>query len=82
MSSIDQLKTPLAEGTISTDVSAHVSRQPLVDLTSLAPENQQDVNQVAEGWKEGEGSTDRSKSMTSAPLTTREIAHRIHGIIH
>lgn len=77
MSGIDQLKTPRAEGTISTDIS----RQPLVDLTSLAPENQQDVHQVAEGWNDGERSTDQGKSMASTPLTTREIAHRIHGII-
>ena len=79
MSNIDQLRTPIDGDTSSSGAPATVSRQPLVDLTSLAPENQQGVNQVTEGWKEG--TTDQGKALDSSPLSPREIAHKIHGIL-
>ena len=54
---------------------AIMSKMPLVDLTSLAPEKQQAVSQVTEGWKEKEGTTVKP----TATASLRDIVQRIHG---
>ena len=56
---------------------AIISKMPLVDLTSLAPEKQQAVSQVTEGWKEKEGTTTTAKPTATTSL--RDIVQRIHG---
>ena len=56
-----------------------MSKMPLVDLTALAPESQQAVNQVTEGWKEGSTNKDSDTTLPAVPDTIREIAQRIHG---
>jgi hypothetical protein len=55
-----------------------MSKMPLVDLTSLAPEKQQAVSQVTEGWKEKEGTTTTTAEPT-ATSSLRDIVQRIHG---
>ena len=57
-------------------IPAVMSKMPLVDLTALAPEKQQAISQVTEGWKEG--TTNREESM--APASIRDITQKIHGI--
>ena len=56
---------------------AIMSKMPLIDLTSLAPEKQQAVSQVTEGWKEKEGTTTTAKPTATTSL--RDIVQRIHG---
>lgn len=60
-------------------VPAIMSKMPLVDLTALAPEKQQAVSQVTEGWKEKEG-TPPTAEPTAATASARDIVQRIHGM--
>lgn len=91
---IEQLRSPIRSSSSSVEggggegssdtVSAVMSRMPLVDLTSLAPENQQAVSQVREGWKEGTASkteADLTASQSAATANVKDVAQRIHGII-
>ena len=78
MANIEQLRGEEG-GESSKGVSAVMSRMPLVDLTSLAPENKQAVEQVKEGWKEGTQSSDVGTSLPTATTTIKDIAQRIHG---
>ena len=59
-------------------VPAIMSKMPLVDLTALAPEKQQAVSQVTEGWKEKEG-TPPTAEPTATTASARDIIQRIHG---
>ena len=58
-------------------VPAVMSKMPLVDLTTLAPEKQQAVSQVTEGWKEKEGTATTAEPTATASV--RDIVQRIHG---
>ena len=60
------------QGESSKRLTAVMSRMPLVDLTSLAPEDQQGVGQVKQGWKE---TTD------SLQTNIKNVAQKIHGMV-
>lgn len=81
MSNIEQLMitTPSCGEASRERVPSIMSKMALVDLTALAPENQQAVNQVTEGWKEGSANQDSGTTLPAVPATIKEIAQRIHG---
>lgn len=62
---------------VTQGVPAVMSKMPLPDLTALAPEKQQAVSQVTEGWKEKEGTTTTAE--LTATASVRDIVQRIHG---
>lgn len=73
---IEQLNSAAAGASL--EVPAVVSKMPPVDLTALAPEKQQAVTQVTEGWQEGTTSTTTAEPTGTAYI--RDIVQRIHGI--
>lgn len=78
MADIRHLRTPNS-GETHGDMAEVTSKLPMVDLTSLAPENQQSVSQVTEGWKEGTVNTDTAQPTSIA--TVRDVIQKIHGTI-
>ena len=74
---IEQLRTPkTGVEEAPQGIPAVISKMPLVDLTALAPEKQQAVNQVTEGWKEG---TTNTKAEPMPMVSIRDITQKIHG---
>ena len=77
MADIEQLRTSDSGVEVTQGVPTVMSRMPLVDLTALAPEKQQPVSQVTEGWKEKEGTA--ATAVPTATASIRDIIQRIHG---
>lgn len=60
-------------------------RLPQLDLTSLAPEQKQEVSEVRTGWQEGgmakEGGVEKEggRGKESVPPNIKDLSHKIHG---
>lgn len=80
MTDIEQLRTSDSGVEVTQGVPAVISKMPLVDLTALAPEKQQAVSQVTEGWKEKEVTTTTTTAEPTTTASIRDIVQRIHGI--